>query len=239
MKDLSAKLTCAVTAVALILSFVAYLSLDDSLAWFANNQEVSAQGMSVSVKGTNYTVTLESYGVIDIQDNAYMYDTAKGQCFELPTYDVQGISYSEYSKALIVVITVQSNLTEDKNLNVRLVTTGNRDFDWISPNVFSNCMQITPAQSNESGKVTKNGDTLSFLTLQEDQDQQATLTKNSNASTNGLDLGTIIIAQGDNVTTTAYYIIEYDDDFVTMLTSGAFAGSGEVTYTSDIHFILE
>ncbi len=51
MKNLSAKLTCAVTAVALILSFVAYLSLDDSLAWFSNNKEVTTQGMSVSVKG--------------------------------------------------------------------------------------------------------------------------------------------------------------------------------------------
>ena len=37
MKDIGAKLTCAVTAFALMISFVAYLSLDDSLAWFSRN----------------------------------------------------------------------------------------------------------------------------------------------------------------------------------------------------------
>ena len=175
MKNLSAKLTCAVTAVALILSFVAYLSLDDSLAWFSNNKEVTAQGMSVSVKGTDYTVSLESYGVTDINGSEYTYDSAKGQWFELPTYDVQGISYSEYSKALIVVITVQSSFAEPKELNVRLVTTGNRGFDWEADNVFSNCMQITPAQINENGKITKNANPQSFLILPQEQDQPSRL----------------------------------------------------------------
>ena len=228
MKNLSAKLTCAVTAVALILSFVAYLSLDDSLAWFSNNKEVTAQGMSVSVKGTDYTVSLESYGVTDINGSEYTYDSAKGQWFELPTYDVQGISYSEYSKALIVVITVQSSFAEPKELNVRLVTTGNRGFDWEADNVFSNCMQITPAQINENGKITKNANPQSFLLLPQEQVQPATPEKASE-----LNLATIIVPEGE---TKAYFIIEYSSYFLGQIGS---AGSGVVEYTSDIHFIVE
>lgn len=212
-----------------MISFVAYLSLDDSLAWFSQNKEVEAQGMSVSVKGIDYTVTLESYGVTDISDSGeYSYDTNKGQWFELPTYDVQGISYSEYSKALIVVITVQSSLAEPKELNVRLVTTGNRGFDWASPNVFSNCMQITPAQSSENGKVTKNGDPKSFLTQSQEQDQPAIPSKASE-----LHLETITVSNGE---TKVYFIIEYNSYFLDQIGS---AGSGEVKYTSDIHFIVE
>ena len=231
MKDIGAKLTCAVTAFALMISFVAYLSLDDSLAWFSQNKEVEAQGMSVSVKGIDYTVTLESYGVTDISDSGeYSYDTNKGQWFELPTYDVQGISYSEYRKALIVVITVQSSFEKEKTLNVKLVTTGDREFDWASPNVFSNCMQITPAESIENGKVTKNANPQSFLILPQEQDQPATPEKASE-----LNLATIIGPEGETETK-VYFIIEYNSYFLTQIGS---AGSGVVEYTSDIHFIVE
>ena len=229
MKDIGAKLTCAVTAFALMISFVAYLSLDDSLAWFSQNKEVDAQGMSVSVKGIDYTVTLESYGVTDISGSDYLYDTNKGQSYKLPTHDVQGITYDEYRKALIVVITVQSSL-EEKTLNVKLVTTGNRRFDWDSPNVFSNCMQITPAESIENGKVTKNANPQSFLILPQEQDQPATPEKASE-----LNLATIIVPEGETETK-VYFIIEYNSYFLTQIGS---AGSGVVEYTSDIHFIVE
>ena len=228
MKAIGAKLTCAVTAFALMISFVAYLSLDDSLAWFSQNKEVEAQGMSVSVKGIDYTVTLESYGVTDISGSGeYSYDTNKGQRYKLPTHDVQGITYDEYRKALIVVITVQSSL-EEKTLNVRLVTTGNRKFDWTSPNVFSNCMQITPAQSIENGKVTKSGSSKSFLTESQGQDQSTILSKASE-----LHLEEITVPKGE---TKVYFIIEYNSYFLTQIGS---AGSGVVEYTSDIHFIVE
>ena len=237
MKNLSAKLTCAVTAVALILSFVAYLSLDDSLAWFSNNKEVTAQGMSVSVKApSDYKVEIASFGVLDINGTIYTYDPNDEQLYTLPTYDVQNISYSKYSKALVVVITVTSLLDTPKDLSVKLETDPAHDkFNWDDNNWFSNCMQITPADistDTDGTAVTTTGKvTQSFLTVQTD----GSLAKNETAVTDGLDLGTISVAAGQTVT--AYYVIEYDDNFVTKLTTST-DPHGEMTYSNDIEFVI-
>ncbi len=236
MKNLSAKLTCAVTAVALILSFVAYLSLDDSLAWFTNNKEVTAQGMSVSVKApSEYQVEIASFGVLDIDGATYTYDPNDEQRYTLPTYDVQNISYSKYSKALIVVITVTSLLDTQKNLSVKLETDpAHGTFNWNDNNWFSNCMQITPADispDTEGTAVTTTGKvTQSFL-----KEQNGMLVKNTDAVIAGLNLGTISVAGGQTVT--AYYVIEYDDNFVTKLTTST-AAQGEMKYSNDIEFVI-
>ena len=237
MKNLSAKLTCAVTAVALILSFVAYLSLDDSLAWFSNNKEVTAQGMSVSVKvPSDYKVEIASFGVLDINGTIYTYDPNDEQLYTLPTYDVQNISYSKYSKALVVVITVTSLLDTQKNLSVKLETDpAHGTFNWNDNNWFSNCMQITPADistDTDGTAVTTTGKvTQSFLTVQTD----GSLAKNETAVTDGLDLGTISVEAGQTVT--AYYVIEYDDNFVTKLTTST-DPHGEMKYSNDIEFVI-
>ena len=237
MKNLSAKLTCAVTAVALILSFVAYLSLDDSLAWFSNNKEVTAQGMSVSVKApSDYKVEIASFGVLDINGTIYTYDPNDEQLYTLPTYDVQNISYSKYSKALVVVITVTSLLDTQKNLSVKLETDpAHGTFNWNDNNWFSNCMQITPADistDTDGTAVTTTGKvTQSFLTVQTD----GSLAKNETAVTDGLDLGTISVEAGQTVT--AYYVIEYDDNFVTKLTTST-DPHGKMTYSNDIEFVI-
>ena len=236
MKNLSAKLTCAVTAVALILSFVAYLSLDDSLAWFTNNKEVTAQGMSVSVKApSEYQVEIASFGVLDIDGATYTYDPNDEQRYKLPTYDVQNISYSKYSKALVVVITVTSLLDTQKNLSVKLETDpAHIDFNWNAENYFSNCMQITPADvstDTDGTAVTTTGEVpQSFL-----KEQNGMLVKNTDAVIAGLNLGTISLAAGQTVT--AYYVIEYNDNFVTKLT-GSTDPHGEMKFSNDIEFVI-
>ena len=99
MKDIGAKLTCAVTAFALMISFVAYLSLDDSLAWFSRNREVQAQGMSVAVKTFDMQSQVVSYGVTKIVTDenhisTYSYDTSK-PISVLPEDGYGNITHSE------------------------------------------------------------------------------------------------------------------------------------------------
>ena len=63
-KTLGAKIGFAITAFALLVSIVAYLFLDKSLAWFARNETVTARGISLSVRDDEVSCSLLSFGVL-------------------------------------------------------------------------------------------------------------------------------------------------------------------------------
>ena len=73
-KNFGAKLTCCITAFALIVSVIAFLSLDKSLAWFAHNNKAEAGGISISVQGNGMDSSLISLGVSEITDDIYEYE---------------------------------------------------------------------------------------------------------------------------------------------------------------------
>ena len=104
------------------MSIFALLLLNGSTAWFASNSGVSADGFGVKVKNeASASAFLKSYAVTEINYETGAYTTAFEESMEshiLPTEDPNGISYSEYKKALAVVLSVTAS--EAQTVTVKL-----------------------------------------------------------------------------------------------------------------------
>ena len=235
VKNVSAKLGFVLTALVLIISVIALLSLSVSLAWFANNKNATAKGFAVEIQTFSTKGTIACYGVLDINEDRLEYTVenvrdANGervQMYELPLNDPNGITYSQYRKALLVCITVLPKETTDVVLTLE---TPNSSVTTAVEYHLSNCIQITPANYNEaSGIATRAATPLSFVTVAGNTCQKTTsLTLFSDSVTEA----------GENL----YYIIEYNEAFIeyinmTILESGQLA-SEETKYRNDVTFII-
>jgi hypothetical protein len=147
--------------------------------------------------------------------------------YELPLNDPNGITYSRYRKALLVCITVLPEETSDVVLTLE---TPNGNVTTEIENHLSNCIQITPADYNEtSGIATPEATPSSFVTVANNTCQKTTsLTLFSGSATEA----------GKKL----YYIIEYNEEFIdyinmTILESGQLA-SEETKYRNDVTFVI-
>jgi hypothetical protein len=147
----------------LVLSIVAFGSMNKSVAWFSQNESVSGKGMSVSVeKPLEITASLVSYPVTAISsDGVYTIYSTK-ESYELPLRDPNNISFSEFEKALVVII----QLSCDENISVDVsAETIHEDISQEAENYVSNCIKITPALLNNDQTTAKlNGSPTSFIT---------------------------------------------------------------------------
>lgn len=156
-------------ALTLILSIFAMLLLNGSVAWFAENDSVTAGGFNVRVNsGMPITASLKSYPVTEINYTDGIYTASfDAESYTLPTEDPNGISYSEYKKALAIMITVNS--TDERTVKIKFTSpSGIETIDDVE-NKISNCISISTARISEvDGKptFTKIADTeASFVTI--------------------------------------------------------------------------
>lgn len=236
LKKFSARLTCVVTAIALVVSVAAFFSLDKSLAWFAKNETVSSRGVSVSVTDYGISSTVQSFGVLELRDASYTFEQqldASGellQIYSLPIDDPESINYSKYSKALVVVLTVEVN--DDKNVTVDLISKTN-EINLSNNNYFSNCITVAPATYALSGGnhiATKSGETRSFVTVSGDS-----ITKNT------LQMRFFSGEVKASEPLTLYFVIEYNRAFLDYIKDYVLAnnpGYSLINYMNDIQFVV-
>lgn len=204
-KTLGAKIGFAITAFALLVSIVAYLFLDKSLAWFARNETVTARGISLSVRDDEVSCSLLSFGVLEISNGVYTFENVTDaqtgeriQSSTLPMDDPNGISYSKYSKALVLELSI--TVQENRHTQIRL-TTPNAEVSMAQENAFSNCITVSNVSSYTQNTVTKGGTTQSFVSVGDTVTKQTSLL---------LYDGTLPAGE----TQKFYFIIEYNDLFL-------------------------
>ena len=174
VKNVSAKLGFALTALVLIISIIALLSLNGSLAWFANNKSATAKGFSVEIETFSIKGTIACYGVLDINSDNLKYTVEnvrdengeRVQMYELPLNDPNGITYSQYRKALLVCITVLPEETSDVVLTLE-TPNGGVTTEIETPSSFvtvaNNTCQKTTSITLFSDSVTEAGKTLYYI----------------------------------------------------------------------------
>ena len=165
MKKLNARATVFISAVALIFAILGFMLLNPSVAWFADNGDVSANGFTINIDdGSMVTATLKSYPIkeIDVNTDTYTVYREGGEHYTLPINDEHSISYSEYKKALAVIIT----LTSEEVSTVRIVLNATASVETLvgNANYLSNCIQVSTATLN-GDQAQKSGFTETFVTV--------------------------------------------------------------------------
>ncbi len=237
-KTLQAKLGVIVAAIVLLISLAAFFVTNHSGAWLAVNNEADGGGMSVNVtEPLDVSADLHCYGVVEIDSENGIYripDADDGgereERFELPLDDPNGISYSKYEKALVVVIEVQSD--EEVHLIVH-AGADNTAYDTetlvAQNNYFSNCVVITPAVFDDEGSTAqKNGETQRFTTLSD----------GSFSKVGELELYDAVIPAGVH---TVSFILEYNVEYINYVTNYILHHDldyFDVAFENDLHFLI-
>lgn len=232
IKELNSRFGIILVSLALIFSVFALIILNGSVAWLADNDTAVAEGFHVKAKPTvDVSAELKSFPVSEItkvNDTTYEYTVEYGdgddQSYLLPRTDQNGISFSKYKKALVVIITVHSaapnhiemDLTASAAINT-LISNAN----WIS-----NCMMITRATLSSDGiTATKGSDSKSFVNLGNP------ITKDAR-----INLGVFDLDTGDN---DICFIVEYNEDLVSHISAGLEGASDLIVeFKNDIEFII-
>ena len=206
----SIKLNLVLTASMLVLSLVALSLMGNSKAWFSKNEKVEGFGISVSSDlPTQLDVTVKSYGVIEINDSGTVFTLEKKdgsgtrpEVYALPLEDPNNISYSQYKKALVVLVEV----TAAEQVTVDMLLRTEQDSVSIAPeNYFSNCMQISDATLNDTaGTATRVADsTRAFVSVENgicSKETRLMLAEN--------------LALSKNTPTTLCFVMEYNAEFI-------------------------
>ena len=233
-KHIDARLGIIFISLTLILSIFAFMLLNGSVAWFADNKDVDAGAMTVAVKSdVEVSATLESHPVKEINGSAYTIPSREIESYEIPTHDPSSISYSEYKKALVVIISVDAHV--DSTISIILHRAETSGVETItSPglsNYISNCIRITPATIAEGGLVATKGDALLTPTF---------VDLSSNPVTKSED---IVLVEHAPVYTDSVnefcFIIEYDLDllgYIEQKIIDQHLNDNEVSYFHDIEF---
>ena len=209
----------------LVLSIVAFGSMNKSVAWFSQNESVSGKGMSVSVeKPLEVTASLVSYAVTDISSDG-VYTISSTKSYELPLRDPNNISFSEFEKALVVII----QLSCDENISVDVsAETIHKDISHAAENYVSNCIKMTPALlNNDQTTATLNGSPTSFIT------------KNGDAweKTDSLVFCSLDLVAGESQT--ICLVIEYNEEYLNAFGENLLLQGSTITqidYSNDIEF---
>lgn len=233
MKHIGARIGLAVTAFTLIVCVAAMLVLDKSLAWFARNDVVEGRGISLSVKDAEVKAKLLVLGVLAIEGDLYTFDTTvdastgeRIQQTSLPVDDPNGISYSKYSKALVVELSL--TVTEPRATKVHLVA-NSTEYHLSATNDFSTCIKVSTATPKGTDTLQKTaGSTKPFLDMETMEKSGSLLLYD----------GTLPVVDGGEK---LYFIIEYNDEFLDHINSYILEtspGFFRVNYYHDVALVI-
>ena len=232
-KNFGAKIGFAVTSFALVICVIAFFLLDKSFAWFAKNDAVSGRGISISVKDAEVKAQLLVLGVLTIENDLYTFDTAvdastgeRIQQTALPVDDPNGISYSKYSKALVVELSL--TVAAPRATKVHLVA-NSTEYDLTATNDFSTCIKVSNATLKDADTLQKTaGSTKPFVDMETMEKSGSLLLYD----------GTLSVAQGGEK---LYFIIEYNDEFLDYINAHILAtspGFFQVNYYHDVTLVI-
>lgn len=227
-KLFNAKLGIFLATATLLFAILAFMLMNVGVAWFASSLNVNANSFSVTVqKGHSMEAFLSSYPISEINydTNVYTVERVEGkESYTLPIDDEHSISYSEYKKALAVIVSVVSD--EAQTIRIELDASSNFETIGGNSNFISNCMQISSATLN--GAVAEKGTfTDRFITLGDTPSKKGVI-----------DLGEYEIVQG---TTEICFLIEYDPNLLKYISGQVLnSGSGNaiINYSNDIKFYI-
>ena len=235
------------TAFVMALAFIAFATLNGSLAWLAQSGNVSANQMSVTIKeAAGLDATVSSFGVIEIiktdgVDTDYKFNTLE-QSFILPKHDPNNISYDKYLKALVIRIEVVAK--EATTVSAMIQATGGipTAADSLTANFLSNAVTVTHANlaqgsldTDETPTVIKASEVYSFTTVTADANGVKSVSKDYDIKI----LDNYTVNAG---TTDFYFIMEYNLDFISYLNGELDKVdkiSETVGYANDLHFVIE
>ena len=204
-KQVNAQIGIVFASLTLILGIFALFLLNGSAAWFASSNTVDANGFTVKVDTDNLvTATLKSYPITDINEETRAYTVSRSkERYELPTDDPNSIGYSEYKKALAIIITVESHANTTIDIFLKADSTVSTVITPTLSNYISNCISITPADLSDDGlTATRKEDSFSQVFVD--------LSKNPIEKSMALTLSeNINVTEGS--TQNICFIIEYDD----------------------------
>ena len=230
-KTAEAKLRVIIAGIVLVLTIVALFTINGTLAWFSENEKVSANGMQVQVIAPDQiAATLSSYGVLTMEtvDGTvyYHYDTSE-ELYDLPTDDPAGIGYDKYLKALVVCITVNVTQEEKLALSVR----SGSSISVENENFFSNVTSYAVAARTNAtdNTVSKTQESRSFVTVPSGGGDPTRLQNISLASE------ITVTPQMNEI----YVIIEYNDSFIDYINGALMNRENKtVNYSHDITFTV-
>ena len=230
-KIFDARLGIIFISLVLILSIFALMILNGSTAWFAENKDVGAQGFTVTVDSDiQVSATLQSFPITAINGDIYTI-SRETESYMLPEHDPNSISYSEYKKALAVIITVDAH--SDSVISMDLISGALSD-TVITPalsNYISNCMKITPASLNADGTVATKGAPLATPTFVD-------LSTNPVSKDDSIELMQGVSVHEGEVNEFCF-IIEYDEtllDYIGQKILEQHLNDNKVSYADDIEF---
>ena len=230
-KHINEKIGLIFISFVLAVSLFALLMLNGSMAWLSSNKDVYTSGFKVSVySDINVTVVLKSYPVVNINEATGEYTFEKDtESYMLPTDDPNGISYSAYKKALVLLISIEAHGDSVLDLFVNAAF----GVDSMDPpglaNYISNCIRITPA--TVSGTVATKGN--SALTQTFVDVSSSPIEKQ----------GSITLEEGISLTANEFaetcYIIEYDPQLLSYISQKIIEqnlNDSVIRYSDDIEF---
>lgn len=228
LQILSGALSLGLVSILLCISLVTLACMNKSVAWFAKNDKVGANGMVVTVGSEeDVDVILHSYAVDEINATAHTYTRADVESTVIPTYDPNDINYSAYEEALILIFEISASQNATVSLSISHTTPG--DVSLETNNVLSNCLQITEATPNvDKSVMTLTGETQAFVT--------------KGAGSNTLQKsGTLTLWQQSMTAgqkATVCFVMEYNMTFLSHAVQYAPLTVDEMDFSSDIGFTL-
>lgn len=218
-KSIYARCRLVCSAVLLAVAVTAALGAATSYSWLSENRRGDAgiHHENIEPPDGGLIATLHSYPVTAIAAGVYTYDTSTESAM-LPQYDTEGISYSQYEKALVIKLTVENIGSVEKDVLVSLIHDASVEqveeeyhlsevtqiSNAHSPAAAGNMWQVTKSSEPGATKVLKDlssvllssatvgsGETAAFYFLLE---YNAT-----NADTLiGIDQGTLVIGETES-----------------------------------------
>ncbi len=238
-KELQAKLGVIASAFVLMLSLAAFFIGNASTAWLAQNDSASGNLMSVNIsEELTVSASLKCYGVTEISSDGNVYTVpaadssgSRVESYELPVIDPNGITYSEYEKALLVIIDVQTDEDTEISVSACADNASGALADIVAEqNYFSNSVIITPALfDDETSSATKNGAAQQFTTHMGEE---------SFAKSGELVFPDVTVQAGGGQ---AAFIIEYNEPVISFATEYILYHNYdyfEIFYNNDVHFLI-
>ena len=237
LEKISSRVTFAFTACVLILSLIAFASINGSLAWLASNKEVSASGMQIKIKNTvDIEASVKIHGVTDIEqvegvDTNYIFDP-DSEKHDLPKHDPNGISYDRYHKALVLHFEITAG-DEDVSVIVDIEASGG--VTTANDNFISNAVSFTKATvASGTSVAVKDTEVYSFVTVSGNNvSKEYTLSPVSSVSPINITAGS---------TVSFYMIIEYNEPFIEYINAYMLNNSianTTVNYSNDLKFVID
>ena len=219
------------TALVLVITLLVFFGINGSLGWFSSNDQVTADGMNVSVRDIkDFTVSIKSYAVDGISRSNYSF-SSQTEAYALPTLDPSGIVYSQYERALVVELKIKA--IQEATASLSLKTT-HPSPSYAQSNYISNCIEVFPAtlSGSEPFVAVNGGSAQSFITV-----SGGAVNKTSSITL----LNDIHLEEGDEIT--LYFILEYNETAIQALFNGARAEGNdnihEMSFTNDVAFVVE